>query len=519
MFKTKRTSQFHRLAMIFLVISSLAGCNVFNSAPRPNFVILLTDDLDDKLMPYLPKVNDLIGKQGATFTNYFITTPLCCPSRTSMLTGEYSHNTDILDNLPAFKRFYKNGEEAETLAVWLQREGYQTSLVGKYLNLYPNDAGRNYVPPGWTDWHSFLYLPKGGVDFYYNYTLNENGQLKEYGDKPEEYGTDVILERSLQFINQQAESSEPFFILVSFIAPHGPATPADRHADLYQDLEYPQTPSFAEADLSDKPKIVLSLALSGDEYDENDANDLFRRRVQSLQAVDEATVQILDALQKNGQLENTYVFFLSDNGFHMGEHRLPSGKGTSYEEDIRVPLMVRGPNIPAASQVTQMTANIDFAPTIAEIAHIPTADFIDGRSFLPLLNPATNAATAWRNSLLIEIGYSELAATQEQNLALVSSAPPEPDPEYPDYIYDPPRQITGGTSRAIRGEDFIYIEFDNGELEFYDLVKDPYQLENIASQLAPEILAQLHGRLQALKYCTKDDCRKYDVDFHVNFRK
>jgi arylsulfatase A-like enzyme len=175
--------------------------------------------------------------------------------------------------------------------------------------------------------------------------MNENGTLVKYGDAPEDYSTDVVRNKSLQFIDERAQDELPFFLFISVYAPHGPSTAAPRHEALFNDLAYPQKPSFREEDLSDKPELIRALTETGDDFDEGDANSLFRARARSLQAADELVEDVILALEKNGQLENTYIIFTSDNGFHLGEHRIPSGKGTPYEEDIRVPFFIRGPGI------------------------------------------------------------------------------------------------------------------------------------------------------------------------------
>lgn len=468
----------------------------------PNVIIILTDDMDNSLMPYMEKTNRLIGEQGATFGNYFITTPLCCPSRASMLRGQYAHNTDILENSPGFARFFKLNEEESTLPVWLQNAGYRTALFGKYLNNYPVNAGRNYVPPGWTDWGAFLSNTQDDGDFFYHYTMNENGTLVEYGDSPEDYSTDVIRKKSLDFIHASVTEDSPFFLFVSVYAPHGPATAAPRHEGFYNDLTYPQNPSFGEVDLSDKPALIRAQSETGDEFDEMDADAVFRSRVQSLLAVDELVEELIVTLEQNGELENTYIFFMSDNGFHLGEHKLPSGKGTPYEEDIRVPLMIRGPGIAPGTQIENMTANIDLAPTIAEIAGVTVPDFVDGRSFLPCLQGKN---ISWRNGLLIEFGYIDEEAAAK-NLS---------DPETDNLLVD----VEGGSFRGIRGEDFVYVEYENGELEFYDLKSDPYQLENLAGQLDPQTLEILHSRLEALQFCTGADCRTLEENLFVEFKR
>jgi N-acetylglucosamine-6-sulfatase len=510
-------------AIIILILLAGIGFYTINHTRvfrnSPNIIIILTDDVDLKLMPYVPKTNELIGEQGATLTNYFITTPICCPSRSSMLRGQYAHNTDVLENSPGFVRFFRLNEEAETLAVWLSRDGYQTSLIGKYLNSYPTNAGKNYIPAGWTDWHSFIYQ-RGNNDFYYNYIMNENAELVSYGDAPEEYSTDVIRDKSISFINQNAAEGSPFFLLISVYGAHGPSTPAPRHEDLFADLQYPQSPSFNEEDISDKPQVIQQLGSTGDEFDAYDANALFRKRAQSMQSVDELVADVMQTLEKNGQLENTYVIFTSDNGFHMGEHRVPSGKGMPYEEDIRVPFLIRGPGIPAGMQISQMIANIDLAPTIADWTDTRTADFVDGRSFAPFLDPAAGPLADWRKGLLIEIGYTAgRFSSNTQNIAFdpsgSSSMIEYPDSKYDNYL----AEEEGATYRGIRGENFVYSEYENGEIEFYDLTTDPYELNNIAATIDPGILAQLHAQLELLKTCTAETCRTVENEIIPNPNK
>ncbi|MCB0101922.1 MAG: sulfatase [Anaerolineales bacterium] len=488
-----------KFALLLILLALLAGCTMQNPfKDSPNVILILTDDLDTPLMPYIPQTRQLIGEQGATFENYFITTPICCASRATTIRGQYAHNTDILQNSPGFARFFKLKEEEDALNIWLQNAGYRTALFGKYLNNYPVNAGRNYVPPGWDDWGAFLANTDDG-DFFYNYTMNENGTLVEYGDAPEDYSTSVIREKSLAFIDDSVKADAPFFLFVSVYAPHGPATPAP--GDLVdEDLTYPQSPSFREADISDKPRIIQALTQTGDEFDEGDANYVFRKRVSTLKPVDDFVAELVQVLEANGQLDNTYIIFTSDNGFHLGEHQLPSGKGTAYEEDILVPFMVRGPGITPGSTVTQMTANIDLAPTIAEMAGAKIPAFVDGRSLLPWLQADT---LQWRNGLLIEFGYiDEEAIAEAMN-----------DPEKDNLLVG----VAGGAFRGIRGENYVYVEYANGELEFYDLTNDPYQLENLAGTLNAETLSLLHEKLTALKNCSGTECQSLEEDLNINW--
>ncbi|MCB0118247.1 MAG: sulfatase [Anaerolineales bacterium] len=502
-----------KIVIVVIVLALLAGALYTVKGRRlfkdsPNIIIILTDDMDNSMIPYVENANRLIGDQGAVFSNYFTPTPLCCPSRSSTLRGQYSHNTDILENSPGFARFFKLKEEENTLNVWLQDAGYRTALYGKYLNNYPVNAGRNYVPPNWTDWGAFLGTDYEG-DMFYNYTMNENGTLVDYGDAPEDYSTDVIRDKSLKFIDDSVDAGAPFFLFISVYSPHGPATAAPRHENLYNDLIYPKGPSFGEEDLSDKPQIIRALTETGDDFDENDANALFRARVSSIQSADELTADVVHSLEQNGQLDNTYIFFVSDNGFHLGEHKIPSGKGTAYEEDIRVPMMVRGPGIVPGTKISQITANIDLAPTIADIVSVGTPDFVDGRSFLPCM---LGQDVTWRNGLLVEFGYEiEDAFNSVQNISLPNDSPLIKDPETDNTLVG----VEGGAFRGIRGEDYIYVEYANGELEFYDLKADPYELENLAYKLSPETLDTLHTKLESLKYCVGSECQRLEEDLQI----
>ena len=468
-------------AIVFVLVV-LVGVLIFGqisntSKNRPNVIFILTDDLDFPLMPYLKNTNALIGEQGATFTNYFVTSSACCPSRSSTLRGQYPHNTGIFENSPGFEQFNKLGNNKNTIATWLKSEGYKNSFLGKYLNLYPAGVKRSYIPPGWADWHVFL---DEGQPFYYAYTMNENGKLVRYQKKEEDYSTDVIKGQALEFISKSIERGSPFFTFISVYAPHGPDIPAPRHADLYTDLIYPKSPSFHEEDTSDKPFIISDLRRTGGLFETEEADDLFVRRVQTMQAVDEMVAELVQLLDETGQLDNTYIFFTSDNGFHMGEHNLPSGKMLAYEEDIHVPLLVRGPGIQPGTTITQMTANIDIAPTIAELAGAKPANYVDGRSFAPFMLSSDQQPSDWRQSLVIETG-------------------------------DLDRESQVIAYRGVRTEKFIYLEYESGELEFYDLIADPYEMDNLVANLDMETLSTLHTWLEQLKACKKDECRNLET--------
>src|SRR6185295_15787103 len=311
------------------------------AAPHPNIILILTDDQDLGSLEHMPRTRNLLGRQGMTFIQHVVPLSLCCPSRASILTGLYPHNHKVYTNFPpdgGYERFDELGHEEKTLATALQAAGYRTALIGKYLNGYAGDEHPTYVPPGWDEWASPV---QGSPYSAYRYTLNEKSTLVKYGSGPEAYMTDVLAGKATAFVRSAAEKGQPFFLYFATYAPHKPSTPARRHAGLFPDLKAPRTPSFNEGDTRDKPARLRRLQpLDAHQIATIDA--LYRKQMQSLQAVDEAAAALVKALQETGQLANTFIVFTSDNGFHMGQHRLQPGKYTPYETDVHVPLLVRG---------------------------------------------------------------------------------------------------------------------------------------------------------------------------------
>jgi len=353
------------------------------AAARPNVVLILLDDLNAQLLGQLPALQALIGEQGVAFTNFFVTTPLCGPSRATFLRGQYAHNHGMLANTGregGFQTFHRLGREESTVATWLQDAGYRTALVGKYLNGFPIGVDPRFIPPGWDEWFALA----GIHPSYYGYELNENGTLVEYGTAAEDYITDVLAAKATDFVARASDDGRPFFLLVAPLTPHAPAPPAPRHAEALGDARAPHLPSYNEVDVDDKPSWLRSVPqLTVDQM--NQLDELYRQRLRSLLAVDEMVASLFDTLQQKQTLENSYVFFASDNGSFAGEHRLGIGKEAAYEEAIRVPLLVRGPGIPARRKVPDLCLNVDLAPTIAELAGVRVPDFVDGRSLMPQL--------------------------------------------------------------------------------------------------------------------------------------
>ena len=235
--------------------------------------------------------------------------------------------------------------------------------------------------PGWDEW----YAVAGGVNFF-NYTLNENGKLVRSGSEPEAYLTGVLTQKAADFIRRTVPTGQPFFMYIAPYAPHQPATPAPQHEDAFFGVEAPRTPSFNEQDVSDKPIWVRNTPLRiPAQLAQIDA--LYRERLQSMLAVEDLVQRLIETLRALSQLGNTYIVFTSDNGFHLGQHRLPAGKNSAYEEDIRVPLIVRGPGVPGGTVVENLAVNIDLAPTFAELGGTAAPEFVDGRSLISLLRP------------------------------------------------------------------------------------------------------------------------------------
>jgi arylsulfatase A-like enzyme len=477
---------------------------VLDKVDRPNFLFILTDDLDAELgsINYMPYLQELLISKGLTIADYYISNSVCCPSRSTYLRGQYNHNNHIYQNTPpygGFQRFYFQEAESSTIATWLQAAGYRTALFGKYLNGYPFREDREYVPAGWTEWYG---AAKGKPYRGYSYVLNENGSLIDYEvqewDVESDYITDVLSRKAAQFIRESADGRTPFFAFLSVYAPHQPAQPAPRHKGLFPELQVPRTVSFNEADVQDKPENMrLSPLLSDDQILKLD--ELYRGRVRSLQSVDEMIADLVKVLGETGQLENTYIIFTSDNGFHLGQHRLTTGKGTAYEEDIHVPFFIRGPEISPGSFVSgYISGNVDFAPTIAELAGVIPPPYVDGRSMVPLFGSILPALDEWRSAYLLEAyGGAEESLTLDTDSQATANS--QVDSFRVPVIY-----------MGLRTQDYLYVEHSYGFKELYDMRTDPGQIENLALTADPALLDRLSEWLHELYACSGSECTEID---------
>jgi N-acetylglucosamine-6-sulfatase len=453
---------------------------------RPNIVFILMDDMALHDVGVMPKLKKLLVDEGATFTNYFVTNSLCCPSRASILRGQYVHNHHVDSNVDStgkgFQRFQRLGHQRSTIATWLKDAGYTTGLMGKYLNGYADKNDQTHVPEGWDEWNSPI---DNNAYKHFQYSLNENGKIVAYGDSPKDYLTDVIARKAAAFIHKAAAKKDPFFLYLAPYAPHAPATPAPRHQAFFSEAKAPRTVSFNERDVSTKPEYVRAQPLLSKKRIER-LDRLYRRRIQSLQAVDDLLEQLIATLKETGELGNTFIVFTSDNGYHLGQHRLLNGKRTAYEEDIHVPLVIRGPGISARHSVSYLALETDLAPTFAEWASVTPPSFVDGRS-LANLTTDLPSLERWRQAVLIE-------HVPDSKLTAFENALSKQTPRLTAY-------------KALRSNDYLYVQYSSGERELYDMRNDPAQLHNIASKLNSKDIEKLSLRLRQLQSCNGASCR------------
>ena len=454
---------------------------------RPNIVFILVDNMRalDLELGFGRSLDDwdsqLVERfvdEGTTFESFFNTTPLCCPSRVSYLTGRYAHNHSVYANgydscegNGGWRRWWEQGYEEENVGTWLQQAGYTTALVGKFLNGYPNDPGffvsEAHVPPGWDEFYSTHI--ETSVFSYYDFVMTENGELARYGPEQNAYLTDIERGHAVDFVRSAASQDEPFFLFLNPYAPHAPSEAAPRHEGMHEQVTVDAPPSFNEADLGDKPAHIREGATERVRFFGGGA----RRRLDMTLALDELIGALFAELEATGQLDNTYVFLASDNGITVGEHST-GGKSTPYEEAIRIPMLMRGPG--ATNQ--HLVGNIDIAPTLLELAGVRAPDWVDGESILGLIDGGSG--DDWRDGILIELRH------------------PVDSPNQSGII---PRYF------GVRTADYLYAEYETGERELYDLASDPWQIDSVHDSAGDDIIAPLAALIAGLRGCSGDGCR------------
>ncbi len=480
---------------------------------RPNIVVVTLDDLDGRSLTeavqagLMPNLKRYIIDHGVTFSNSHVINSVCCPSRSTLLTGQYSHNHGLTTNRADISLL----NDFPTLPTWLHDSGYRTGIVGKYLNGYGStdmnhdqvvdQLDRIYVPPGWDDWQTHL-----GHANQYDYVMNDNGVLVQYGSASSSYQTDVIGSRAVQFINEaEAYDSMPFFLLIAPTAPHVEVPSGPEFWDEYSDawawdirpaprhlgsvvLPLPQPPSFNELDVTDKPLWVQARPLLTD-ADVANLTRQYQNRIAAIRSVDDMVGKVLNAINKKGEWSSTVFLFTSDNGYLLGQHRLAK-KEAPYEESIRVPLYVRQLWVKKAGVTDAYVLNTDLAPTIAELAGVVPGLPVDGKSLVPLLSEPN---MSFRKRFLVEHW-----AIPEQGIFVV--------PDYAAVRSGPEDQLVPNQ---------LYVEYADGSLEFYDLGTDPNQLESLHGDPSPLRTSQrlIHAQeLAALKACAGGSCQLLEAE-------
>jgi N-acetylglucosamine-6-sulfatase len=500
---------------------------------RPNILVVMTDDQAQADVAHMPNVKRLLARRGTTFADAVDSFPLCCPSRATFITGQYAHNHGVGGNFYPFG-WYGMKHRANTLPAWLQGAGYRTALIGKWLNGYGARDAHGEVPHGFNIWRGLLDV--SAYD-YHNFVMNQNGKLKSWGDPdfarklvefakievipnpgglagvlaqlqkffgpppytywgaedPKDYSPDVTGQITEQLVRAEGKSKKPFFIWWAPAAPHREdvATtlmgrpgrdprPAPRYASESSRYKLPKPPSFNEADISDKASNMQDAAkvMTAEQIQQLQLD--YEGRIGSLLAVDDHVKKLIGTLKRTHQLRNTLIVFLSDNGWLQGQHRVTGDKFLPYEESIRIPLIVRGPGVPAGKTIKGQVANIDFAPTLVDAANARAGRKMDGVSLLPTLRDPRK-----RPDRVIEIEALERLF----------------EGDIPVNAWDRPY-------KGVRTDRYTYVVYkETGEQELYDRRKDPYQLNNVAGNPAyAQIEAKLARQLAKLDRCKGRSC-------------
>jgi N-acetylglucosamine-6-sulfatase len=491
-------------AAILLASSSGASPRPATSAAtRPNIVFILADDLSWNLVtPRIAPHIVALERRGETFTNYFVADSLCCPSRSTIFTGLFPHDTKVVTNVPpegGFQKFQSRHLARRTFAVAVRRRGYLTSMNGKYLNGYGDPSMTSStapVPPGWTDWHVSNHTGYGE----FNYVLNDNGRVDRFGGPtggcghtgtPDNYGVDVAGSDARSFIGRARR--RPFVLEVATFAPHAPYIPAPRNACDFPGMTEPRDPSFNTPNTNPPAWLAKRGPLSADQVAQVDR--AYRMRAQAVESVDKLVADVEAKLAASGLARNTYIVFSSDNGYHLGQHELPRGKQTAFDTDIRVPLIVAGPGVPKGKKVRQVVQNVDLYPTFVALAGARPHQPVDGHSILPLLHPRAGFAPRWRTVALVEHHHL--------------SSKPKNDPDAEDQhgrnptTYEAIRIAAGRLPRFRAPVNAVYVEYRDSahEIEYYDIRRDPFERHNVAGRLSAAQRAELHHVLAGLEHC------------------
>jgi arylsulfatase A-like enzyme len=508
------------LALLAVAAGWLTARTAEGAPTSRNVIFILTDDMTASELAGMPNVQSLIAGQGTSFNRAYISFPLCCPSRATLIGGKYMHNHGVRGNFPPQGSWLKfRSEESSSLPVWLRGYGYYTVHIGKYMNGYGAFGTLDDlpVPPGWDEWYG-----KVAEDaLYYNYQVVEKTGISAtpritfYGDQPLDYQTDVFGDRAADFVRDNGH--HPFLLDLWFNSPHGPFEPAPR--DLFRLASAPLAPlpAFNEKDISDKPKWFRRQAKKRLSRAQIRVIDDERRRAQEqLLSVDEAVGELVQSLQAEGILDDTYLIFSSDNGFFRGEHRIANGKYLPYEPSTRVPLVIRGPGIPAGGVSDELVWNGDVTQTILQIASGGENPSLDGRSLLPF---AENPAHRSTRPILLEgdtgpggtgaeSARASAARAREARVGVGGKRGVRDLEQEPNAIKSATNTNNAPAFRSIRTDRYEYTLYANGQSELYDMWRDPAQLTSLAHDPRYRYVRRwLYTHLVPLSSCAGLSCR------------
>ncbi|KAM0289125.1 hypothetical protein ACHAO9_006345 [Fusarium lateritium] len=493
-----------------------------NAAPRQpratsngkkNIVFILVDDQDDALdsVSYMPKLKENIIDKGTSFVNHFTTTAICCPARVALWTGKQPHNTNVTDVSPpygGYPKFVSQGLNSNYLPIWLQQGGYETYYTGKLFNSHTINNYNEPFPAGWTG-TNFLLDP--GTYDYLNpiYQRNQEAPVHHKG----EHTSDLISKYAHDLLEGAIDSKNPFFVAIAPIAPHSninvdrepgsPMTipiPAERHSHLFEGVKVPRTENFNPDSPSGVSWIhkLSQLNESSVAYIDN----YYRARLQTLQGVDEIVEQVTKQLEDAKLLDETYIIYSSDNGFHLGQHRLPPGKECGFDEDIRVPLFIRGPGVSAGSVEKAVTTHIDLAPTLLKLAGVELRKDFDGTP-IPVLPDQGN-----KRHEHVAVEYWGTAIAEGE----VGGFDGKGQINMPNNTYK-------GVRIVHEDCNLYYSAWCNNEHELYNLKTDPGQLNNLFTRddevtvsksllgtTTRQVLNRLDALMLVLKSCKGNTC-------------
>lgn len=516
--------------------------------PPPNIVVVLVDDMSANLLQYMNETSELAGSS-VLFDTFVVSNPLCCPSRATLQTGKYPHNSEVRSNwwpVGGFGQFLANDLET-SVGPYLDAAGYHTGLMGKYMNEYvpagdsdgtgAPDYPSAYVPPGWDEW---FVAGNGYGLFEYNIVVGQDGdsEIVSYdGNDEADYLTDVMAAEAEDFIARASTGADPFFLMVAPFAVHGAPKDTDPQApdglrfrpaprDRADSPHRPPAwgePEFDAGDCGDPvdggcADVAFPDPMNAGNFNiipENpprwaptsplsdgaiaDIEEFHLQRVQMIQSVDDLVGRVVDALDTAGVSDDTYVMFTADNGYHLGEHAMRAGKSTAYDHDVRVPLLVHPPGGAEPAVVTQLAQNTDLLPTFLDIADATKPDDIDGRSLLELVEG--DVPRRWRQGALVEYVKSGDAAGGRFGPDRITGASPS------DYY-------------ALRTQDYLYVDYSTvddkppkaGGGELYDLRSDPDMIVNLWGDLDRSTRNELNDELGKIATCEGDQCKRRQRD-------